>query len=486
MRLLHTADWHLGKTLARRNRDAEHAEALRRLLDVVENERPDALLVAGDIFDSAAPPPEAERQLYTFLTDMARVGVPTVMIAGNHDNPRRLSALRPLLQLAGVQLVDRPGPASDAVVELTSRDGRERLVVGCLPWLTERFVVPELDTDIRGALADLAAQAARTRKLRRGKKMAEAELFDPSRPAPLTYNERARGLMSLLARRFTADSVNVLLAHLFLGDARPGGGERDVDLDARYRLSTRDLPDHTHYVALGHIHRPQLIDAGRQNIPARYAGSLLQLGFGEARQQKSITLIEAEAGVGVTSTREIPIVAGRALTDVTGTRDELRRRAEAGEFGNDFLRVTLRAEVSRPGLADEIREFLPDAVQVRLDTPLPSPGQSPLVVGTPRAECDLLDLYESYHRDVVGRALTPQTADALRHLLSAEDRGDPVDAVAHPFDPAAGKDETAEAVESGSGGAPPRAADSLFGPLDDDDSGRFAGHGLHDAADSSH
>lgn len=465
MRLLHTADWHLGKTLARRNRDAEHAEALRTLLDLVEQEQPDALLVAGDVFDCATPPPEAERQLYTFLTDMSRLGVPTVMIAGNHDNPRRLAALRPLLQLAGVRLVERPGTADDAVVELNSRDGRERLVVGCLPWLSDRYVAPDLDEQVRAVLAEQAEARRAARRSKRTKAARAAQqLFDEYSAPPgararsaLKYAERARGLMALVAQRFRPDTVNVLLAHLFFDGARPGGGERDCDMDARYRLTTRDLPGHTHYVALGHVHRPQLIDV-RDNVPVRYAGSLLQLAFSEAAQQKSVVLIEAEPGVGVTDCRELPIVAGRALTDVAGTREELQRRAAAGDFGNDYLRVTLRGEPARPGLADEVRAFLPDAVQVRLDALAQQPGAH--VVGTPRAEVsDLLELYRSYHQDVVGSELPALTADALRVLLDAELRGEPTTSVIP--------------VAEQAGPAP--AGASLFASLDADDAGRYAG-----------
>src|SRR3990170_8581586 len=141
MRFLHTSDWHIGKPLRNHRRDDEYVAALEEVLDIAGREQVDCMLVAGDIFDSVAPPPEAERIVFDFFRELIGARIPAVVIAGNHDHPRRLNAFSRVLDLVNVHVRGEPVLAEEGgIVEVTSRGGAETAVIAALPWVSERKV----------------------------------------------------------------------------------------------------------------------------------------------------------------------------------------------------------------------------------------------------------------------------------------------------------------------------------------------------------
>jgi exonuclease SbcD len=140
-----------------------------------------------------------------------------------------------------------------------------------------------------------------------------------------------------------------------------GGGEREVSVGLEYAVSPARLPATASYLALGHIHRPQRV-AGAA-APGRYSGSLLQLDFGEKEQQKSVAVVEASPGMPAI-VREVPLRGGRQLLDVRGTLDQVTAAAE--QVGEAWLRVLVETDGPVPGIADRVREALPNALDVRL------------------------------------------------------------------------------------------------------------------------
>lgn len=134
MKFLHTGDWHIGKTLRGRHREDECRGALAEVLDIARRQEVDCLLVAGDVFDSAAPSAEAERLVYEFFRELWGSHIPAVVIAGNHDHPRRLTAIARILELVGIHVRGEPViPEAGGIVELPSRDGTETAIIGALP-----------------------------------------------------------------------------------------------------------------------------------------------------------------------------------------------------------------------------------------------------------------------------------------------------------------------------------------------------------------
>jgi exonuclease SbcD len=327
LKLLHSGDWHLGKNLRAQPRREEYEAALAELLDIARRESIDCLLVAGDVFDSTTPPPEAEELLFGFLRELFGAGIPAVIIGGNHDHPRRLAAVSKVLEVLNVHVrPDAVVPESGGRVRVPSRDGAEAATVAVLPWVHERDVI-------------------------RWQSLLGHESHQE-------YAEEVAKMASHLAGAVPSDTVNVLLAHLMVDGAQVGGGERELHLGAVYAVKPAALPSSLNYIALGHVHRPQEVGAPS---PARYAGSLLQLDFGERGQDKSAVLVQAHAGRPA-HLEVVPLTAGRRLRDLEGTLAELQ--SQAGEVGDDYLRVRVLLEGPLPGLTRQVREFLPNALEV--------------------------------------------------------------------------------------------------------------------------
>jgi exonuclease SbcD len=334
VRFLHTADWHVGKTLRGRSRMEEYAKALDQVAGIAVEGEVDAVLVAGDVFDSPAPPPEAEKLVYDFLARLLPHRIACVVIAGNHDHPKRLGALASLLE--GLRIHVRPEvrpPGEGGVVRVPSRDGTEEAAIAVLPFVPERRVVDAC------TVMD-----------------AEHEWFD-------TYRRRIEEILAALVRALPAGSVTIALAHLLVEGARVGTGERELHLGEVYGVDPQQLPSTVQYVALGHLHRPQEILAPAK---ARYPGSLIELDFGEQDQEKSVVVVDARPRrpPGIELVR---LTAGRRLRTVEGTLERLRQIA--GETGTDYLRVRVKAEGPTPGLADRVKELLPNALDVTVDHP---------------------------------------------------------------------------------------------------------------------
>jgi exonuclease SbcD len=330
MKFLHTADWHIGRTIRGQSRAEEHEAVLAELATIAREHEVDAVLVCGDVFDTAAPTPESERIAYRALLDLASNGTRVVVIAGNHDSDRRWQAVQPLLELGAV--ITRPvfADPDTSVVEVPSRDGRELMLVAALPFLSQRWVVKA------GQL--MGGEAADSVQL---------------------YAERYRKLTDWVCSRFRSDAVNVIAAHAFVHGSDPSGSERAAHLSSAYGVPATVFPSSAHYVALGHLHRPQEIPGP---CPIRYCGSPLQLDFGEAGQRKVALVVEASPGVPARVT-EVPLTSGRQLAIVEGTLAELRDRAVDKDA---YVRVHVKEKV-RVGLADEVRELFPNAIDVVLD-----------------------------------------------------------------------------------------------------------------------
>jgi DNA repair protein SbcD/Mre11 len=330
MRFLHTGDWHVGKTLRGRSRADEHRAVLAEMVDVVRERKIDIALIAGDLFDTASPGPESEDIVYRALLDLARLTEWVVVISGNHDNPRRLEAVEPLMRLTNIRALTRVcRPSEGGVITLQTKGGAARIAL--LPFLSQRSIVKADDLM---------------------RKDASEHQGD--------YAERASRIIEHLAAEAPPPStVNLLLAHAMVHGGVLGGGERSAHTIFEYSIPTTAFPASLHYVALGHLHRAQRLPAA---CPAWYSGSPLQLDFGETEDVKSVNVVDAEPGKPAT-VEVVPLRSGRRLRRIKASLAELERRAE--ELADDFLRVEVDAPAS-PGLADKVREILPNAVDVTL------------------------------------------------------------------------------------------------------------------------
>ena len=316
--------------------------ALGEVLEIARRESVDAVLIAGDIFDQAVPPPEAERIVFRFLTELVGEGIPAVIIAGNHDHPRRWAAYAPLLSRLGIHVVGEPVSAEEGgVIELASRDGSETAVIAALPWVSERKV-----RDFEDLMSE-------------GKHIEQ-------------YAEGVGAMIRHLCGAFRKDTANILLAHVLIDGVSvgPESGERPLHMGDTYALKLQRLPDTIQYAALGHVHKPQEFRLAN----AHYCGSLLQCDFGEAGQKKRVNLVEVSPG-GKAKVEAVPLTSIRQLrnlgTHKAGlTLEEIRAQADGA--GDEYLKVFVKVDRPLPGLAEQIRELLPNAVDIvveRTDEP---------------------------------------------------------------------------------------------------------------------
>ena len=376
MRFLHTADWHIGKPLRGRSRMDEYAAALEEIARTAMEARIDAVLLAGDVFDSPAPPPEAEKLVYDFLARLIPERIACVVIAGNHDHPRRLGALSRLVEGLGIHIrAEVRPPADGGVVALRSRDGQEEARVAVLPF------VPE------------------------GKIVDACQVMGPEDGWYKAYAKRVEQMLALLTSGMTASTVNLVVAHLLVDGARVGAGERPLHLGQIYGVNPQQLPSRVQYIGLGHLHRPQEILAPARTL---YSGSLISLDFGEAEQEKRVVIVEAKPGRAA-SIESVPLTAGRPLRDVSGTFAELALRAP--ELKSAFLRVAVRVDGPLPGLAEQVKELLPDAVEVTLDYARKPAASDP----GRRRSMEPLELFGEFYRLRNGA----EASDDLRRLFEA-------------------------------------------------------------------
>jgi exonuclease SbcD len=340
MKILHTSDWHVGKVLKGRDRHDEHVAVLRSIVQAARHEDVDVVLVAGDLFETAAPTAKAQGLVVQTLLALREDGRQVVAIAGNHDNQGLLDAVyRPLLGELGLHVLGTPKrPDSGGMLALRTRRG-EAANVAALPFLSHRYAV-------RAAEIMLREFAEHT----------------------LDYTRRMSEIVRLLTAGFTADAVNLVVAHATLLGGRRGGGEREVQTSLDYELPASMFPVTAHYVALGHLHRQQEIDGP---CPIFYSGSPLPIDFGEEANEPTALIVTAAPGIRA-DTRQVPIAGGRSLRTLRGTLDQVITEGE--QAGDAYLRVVL-AEPGRAGLGDLVRDKLPNTLEVMLDDAhRPRPG----------------------------------------------------------------------------------------------------------------
>ncbi|EXG81005.1 exonuclease SbcCD subunit D [Cryptosporangium arvum] len=341
MKFLHTSDWHVGKVLKGRNRLDEQRAVLREIVGLARTHEVDAVLVAGDLYDSAAPSAEAQELVVRALMALRDTGAEVIAIAGNHDHPRTFDAYRPLMNIAGITMVGSVRTAeSGGVVSFTAPHTGEPVKLAVLPFLSQRHAV----------------------------KAAELVAKTPAENSA-GYDQLIRDLLNTLTAGFGDDAVNLVTAHLTVTGGALGGGERAAQSIFEYHVPAGAFPADAHYVALGHLHRRQTLPAA---CPVVYSGAPIAVDFGEQDNTPTVCLVEATPSTPARTT-DLPLTSAKRLRTLHGTIAELGERA--AEHAEDYLRVVVR-EPARAGLREEVQAILPGALEVRIDPEFAAPLQT--------------------------------------------------------------------------------------------------------------
>lgn len=284
MRILHTADWHLGRTLEGRSRQEEQEQFMDELCDIVNREKVDVVLMAGDAFDSVNPPAAAEQLFYDGMARLSNKGKRKVVaISGNHDSPDRLAASAPLAMEHGITLIGKP---VDYGIKVDVPSAGETLNLAALPYPSEARLNELLSNSGEDDVRQLA------------------------------YDRRIATLFDSMTATFRHDTVNIAMSHLYVGGGLETESERPIQIGGAYTVFSKSLPETAQYVALGHLHRPQNMKGAE--TPVRYSGSPLGYSFSEEGQAKSVTLVDVQPGKEA-EMKEIFLSCGKPLVQWKAT-----------------------------------------------------------------------------------------------------------------------------------------------------------------------
>lgn len=296
MKILHTADWHIGKKLHKNELSRDFDLFIDWLCTLLEKEKIDLLLVSGDVFDLANPSSEARRQYYRALMKMKKFDCKVILTGGNHDSPAMLDAPREILKELDIHIIGGlPETIDETIIPVFGKSGEAEAVIAALPFLR--------DSDLRSA-ADGVTYEDRLEATRKG---IQNTFFE----AAEICKTRFAGLPALA------------MGHLFAAGIETSESEREIQIGNQAAFEASHFGNYFSYIALGHIHKPQRVSAA---VPAFYSGSPLPLSFSERKDEKRILLIDTEKGWEPES---INIPVFRSLLKISGTLEELQNKLEA-------------------------------------------------------------------------------------------------------------------------------------------------------------
>ena len=351
MRILHTSDWHLGQHFMGKSRQAEHQALIDWLLAQVEAHAVDAVLIAGDVFDTGAPPSYA-RELYSQLVvRLHGAGVALLLLGGNHDSVATLGESRALLACLSATVVAAVDAAADQLVVLPLRGGQGE--AGCVVCAVP-FIRP------RDVLQSQAGQSAEEKQ-----QSMQAAIQAYYQAVHTAGRARQAELQNTLGRTVPL----IATGHLTTVGAISNESVREIYVGSLDAFPTAAFPA-MDYIALGHIHKPQKV-GGLEHI--RYCGSPIPLGFDEARQQKEMLLVDLGAH-GLTAVTPLPVPRFQPLVSVSGNlaalADAIRAAAQEGSAEQAvWLEVTVAEDdylADLPTRIDALTQGLPvEVLRVR-------------------------------------------------------------------------------------------------------------------------
>ena len=363
MRILHTADWHIGQRLHERQRTDEHKKILDWLLKTIQEYKVELLLVSGDIFDTALPSSDSTNLYYRFLYRLFdETDAYTVITAGNHDSARHLEAPREFLEMGRIYVVGLADDPAKCVFTFPRND--PRVAVAAVPYLSE------------GDLRHLSYETAVDRNER--------------------YREWLKAFYADCVSAMPAELPKILMGHLFVQGGKIGDSERNVQIGGATATHASDFPDNVSYVALGHLHRPQTIKG--TDYPVRYSGSPIPLRFNETGYRKKVYLLELSDDGILIQDEEIEIPIFKELCTVEGNETSVLSGAMTGDWNGKYIQVKLKLDAPRVGISDEIRKAFGDrggdVLSVELELPETGPGAPIPVEDMKRPE----EIFEQFHR----------------------------------------------------------------------------------------
>ena len=367
MRILHTADWHIGQRLHERQRLDEHTQFLDWLLNTIQEHKVELLLVSGDIFDTSLPSAEATNLYYEFLYRLFNeTETYTVITAGNHDSPRHLEAPREFLKMGRIHVIGLANEPTDCIICIPNE--AHRIAVAAVPYLSENEL-PHVSY--------------------------ESDIEKSER-----YRERLKTFYADCVSHMPADIPKILMGHLFVQGGKETESERNIQIGGATAIRANDFPDDVDYVALGHLHRPQTIEGSA--YPIRYSGSPIPMRFNEANYRKKVFLLEVSDDGTLTQHEDIEIPIFKELCTVEGDETAILSEAMTEKWEGKYIQVKLKLDSARTGISDEIRKAFGDrggdVLIVQVD--LPEVDDVPVIQVEDMKRPE--EIFEQFHTDRYG------------------------------------------------------------------------------------
>lgn len=349
MKILHTSDWHLGKTLENISRIEEQRQFIDELCGIVEKEQVDMLLIAGDIFDTYNPSSAAEELFYEAIDRLNNKGQRAlIIIAGNHDSPDRLCAASPLAYKNGVILLGYPGSNAG---DYNTESSHIRIINSGPGWLELKLpghdynaVIISMPYPSESRLEEVISAEVSSDKLQQA------------------YSDRIAAIMGELSSNFREDTVNLVISHLFMREGKVSDSERQ--LGGALMVDPEAIPGKAHYAALGHLHRPQQVKGC--GIPTYYSGSPLAYSFSEVDYCKAVYIIEAKPGSPV-DVKEVSLSSGKPLKrwEANGMAEALKWCEEVRDSNAWIDLEILTDSIIGSEEQKQLRELHPGIVNIR-------------------------------------------------------------------------------------------------------------------------
>jgi len=372
MRLIHTADWHLGRIFYQVHLTDDQAYVLDQFVNLVKDSRPDAVVISGDIYDRAVPPTEAVELLDSVLSRLVLdLKTQVIVIAGNHDSPQRIGFASRLLSEQGLHLAGELSPEPYTIV-LNDKNGPVTIYV--VPYTEPPMVRDRLGTDL-----------ARD------------------------HNSSMEAITSRIKAVHPSGERSVVVAHTFVVGGSVCESERPLSVGGAGAVDTRCFEGFD-YVALGHLHRPQAV--GGDHV--HYAGSLLKYSFSEIDHTKSVSLVELD-GKGLANVERIPLSSKRDLRCIEGHMEDILAAPGPPESRDDYVMITLLDKEPILDPMGKLRTVYPNVLH--LERPLYEAAGSAGRLDVDHRSMDDSDLFALFFKEVTGDEITEKEAQAFREVV---------------------------------------------------------------------
>lgn len=319
IKLIHTADWHLGRVLHNESLLNEQAHVLEQILAYIQAHQVDGLLVAGDIYDRSIPPAEAIALLSRFINLLNELRVPIIMITGNHDGAERLSFAAKQLQESGVHIL---GDLNQVSVPVVLQNADVHINIYGIPYANPESVRDVFKCDVK------------------------------------TFDEAHTYLVNQVKASYDVHANNLLMSHCFVDGADTSESEKTLSIGGSDRVSFEPMLDFD-YVALGHLHSPQ--KRGAQHI--RYSGSILKYSFSEHQQKKGVTLLEFNQ-TGLVSHQHLTLTPQKELRVLEGLLDDVLAQGKTDPHSKDYVMVRLTDQTALLDPLSRLRVVYPNVLHI--------------------------------------------------------------------------------------------------------------------------